>query len=323
MIKNYILIITGILMIPMVGFSQLEGPRGRAAWEYSITKDPRTGLVPLGELEKGRKQVMQSYKEAKKLNAAAAISDLNWKERGPSDIGGRTRAIMWDPQNGTFTPKRKKVWAGGVSGGLWTNNDISDANSSWIKVASGQLWDNIAISSLAYDPTNTQILYAATGERGQESSTDNTGGSGTGGGGIWKSVDGGANWNLLESTIPDYTLDFYNLNNEADGIKISWREIYKLIVTPTGVILALTMGGILKSEDKGLTWIRLKGTNEPGTFNVTGRNIVSDMQLGIGGTLYVAEGTSTVPPRILKSTDDTYTNFQICPFPPILPTEMG
>jgi hypothetical protein len=320
--KIYQTLLIGVLMMPMVAFSQIEGPAGRAAWERRITQDPKTGIVPLQELEKGRNQVEQFYKAAKKSKTAVAIPNVNWKERGPSNVGGRTRAMMWDPQNGTFTPKRKKVWAGGVSGGLWTNNDITDANSSWIKVAPSQLWDNIAISSLAYDPTNKQILYAATGERGQQDATSNTGSSGSGGGGIWKSIDGGNNWNRLASTIPDYTLIFSfddvpnKATNEADSIKVGWREIYKVLVTPTGTALALTRGGILKSEDKGITWNRLKGTNAPSTF-IPGFSFtsISDMELGNGGILYVAEGTPNSSPRILKSTDGTYTNFQLCPLP--------
>ena len=307
MFKNYIYLFIGMLMTPMVAFSQLEGPMGRAAWERRITQDPQTGLVPLQELEKGREQVTQWYKNAKKSKNAVAIPDVNWKARGPNNIGGRTRAIMWDPQNGTFTPKRKKVWAGGVAGGLWTNNDISDAASSWIKMAPGQLWDNIAISSLAYDPTNKQILYAATGERGQQGSTGNLGSSGTGGGGIWKSIDGGINWNRLASTIPDYVT-----TEVTTGYR--WREIYKVLVLSNGHVLALTMGGILKSINGGQDWTQLTGT---GDVKVSDQfTVISDMELGTNGILYVAEGTPSSTPRILKSTNNAVTDFVLCPLPP-------
>ena len=55
---------------------------------------------------------------------------LTGKKEGPNNIGGRTRALMFDPNDATH----KKVWAGGVAGGVWYNNDITDANSSWLKV---------------------------------------------------------------------------------------------------------------------------------------------------------------------------------------------
>jgi len=43
-----------------------------------------------------------------------------WQERGPSNIGGRTRTIMLDPND----PLGRKLWAGSVSGGLWVAEDI-------------------------------------------------------------------------------------------------------------------------------------------------------------------------------------------------------
>lgn len=53
----------------------------------------------------------------------------SWVERGPNNIGGRSRAMAWDP---TIT---NKVWAGGVTGGLWYNNDIT-SGGTWTKVIS-------------------------------------------------------------------------------------------------------------------------------------------------------------------------------------------
>jgi photosystem II stability/assembly factor-like uncharacterized protein len=45
---------------------------------------------------------------------------LTWSERGPLDVGGRTRAIMIDPND----PTRNTIWAGAVSGGLWKTTNI-------------------------------------------------------------------------------------------------------------------------------------------------------------------------------------------------------
>lgn len=307
MTKIYIYLFVGIFMLPVVAYSQLEGPMARSAWERRITQDPKTGLVPLQELEKGRDQVTQFFKNAKKSKTTVAIPNVSWKERGPNNIAGRTRAIMWDPQNGSFTPKRKKIWAGGVTGGLWYNNDISDANSSWIKVASGQLWDNIAISWIASDPSNKSILYVSTGERGQEGAVNNTGDSGTGGGGIWKSIDGGTTWNRLVSTIPDYM-------TTSLTIGYRFREIYKVIVLNNGDVLALTLGGILRSTNGGTDWTQLTGTGSVKVSDLF--RTISDMELGADGILYVAEEVrGMTQPRILKSTDNTLTDFALCPLP--------
>lgn len=45
---------------------------------------------------------------------------IKWSERGPLDVGGRTRAIMIDPND----PSGQTIWAGSVSGGLWKTTNI-------------------------------------------------------------------------------------------------------------------------------------------------------------------------------------------------------
>lgn len=265
-----------------------ENPTQRALYEFEKTKDPKTGIIPRGELEKSR-AIM-----TKMIKLMGAVPNITWVERGPNNVGGRTRALMFDPNDAT----KKKVWAGGVSGGLWFNNDITDANSSWTKV--NDFWDNIAIGTIAYDPSNTQTLYVGTGERGGSGQTDNTGASGSGGGGIWKSTDGGANWTRLASTIPD----FVNNNNDAAG----WREIFKIIVNAQGHVFVLNFRGIFKSTDGGTTWAALSGTNAP---PADGNDKISDMELAMDGILYIAEGTGETPVKLYKSTDNTISAFTL------------
>ncbi|MCS6916940.1 MAG: hypothetical protein RMK52_09575 [Chitinophagales bacterium] len=45
---------------------------------------------------------------------------LQWEEHGPLDVGGRTRAVMIDPND----PSGQTLWAGAVSGGLWRISGI-------------------------------------------------------------------------------------------------------------------------------------------------------------------------------------------------------
>lgn len=40
---------------------------------------------------------------------------VEWEERGPRNVGGRTRTLVFDPND----PSGKRLWAGSVSGGLW------------------------------------------------------------------------------------------------------------------------------------------------------------------------------------------------------------
>lgn len=43
-----------------------------------------------------------------------------WEERGPLNVGGRTRTVVMDPND----PTGRRIWAGSVSGGLWVAEDI-------------------------------------------------------------------------------------------------------------------------------------------------------------------------------------------------------
>jgi len=146
-------------------------------WE--LTMDPQTGR-PMPE----RLYALQSELKLQRVAKRGVGGDANnaWVERGPNNQGGRTRAIMYDPNDGT----NKRVFAGGVSGGLWVNNDITNANSSWSEV---NLPQNLSISSIVYDPNNTMTFYVGTGE-------SYVGGT-VNGNGLWKSIDGGVNWERI------------------------------------------------------------------------------------------------------------------------------
>lgn len=105
--------------------------------------------------------------------------DNSWIERGPNNVGGRTRAVMFDPNDLT----NEIVFAGGVSGGLWKNTNISNANSEWTRI---NIPENLAISCITYDPNNTDVFYIGTGE-------SYVGGD-VNGDGLWKSEDRGNTW---------------------------------------------------------------------------------------------------------------------------------
>ncbi len=111
-----------------------------------------------------------------------------WIDRGPNNQGGRTRGIMFDPNdvgagNGDGTDYNR-VFAGGVSGGLWVNNDITDANSSWTQVSG--LAANIAVTVIISDPNTSTTFYIGAGESYTQGDAI--------GNGIWRSTDSGVTW---------------------------------------------------------------------------------------------------------------------------------
>ncbi len=145
--------------------------------EWELTMNPETGKPETPNLISLRDRLIRERAEAfTQGRAPGDASDNNWVERGPTNVGGRTRGIMFDPNDAT----KETVFAGGVSGGLWKNTNISNSSSTWTRV---NIQENLSVSTITYDPNNTNIFYVGTGESyvGGDVSGD----------GVWKSTDGG------------------------------------------------------------------------------------------------------------------------------------
>jgi photosystem II stability/assembly factor-like uncharacterized protein len=147
--------------------------------EYLNEINPATGRTHKRELLQ-----LQARLNAERLEERAPGDAVNnpWVERGPDNVGGRTRALLFDPND----PTQETVYAGGVSGGLWKNTNISNINSVWSYVG---ISENLSVSSIAVDPNNTNVWYVGTGE-------SYTGADAVGNG-LWKTTDGGATWNQI------------------------------------------------------------------------------------------------------------------------------
>jgi nitrous oxidase accessory protein NosD len=85
--------------------------------------------------------------------------EMKWVSRGPYKVGGRTKGLMFDPND----ESDETVFAGGVSGGLFKNTNISSVNSEWVHITAG-IPDNIPVSSIVYDPNDLNTFYVGTGE---------------------------------------------------------------------------------------------------------------------------------------------------------------
>ena len=158
---------------------------------YDLTIDPVTGEHNYESKLDVQEQIQRDiYSDRYAVPGQSATTP--WYEIGPKNAAGRSRAAVWDQSDLGGT----RVIAGGVSGGLWINNDITDVGQVWTRVIG--VPGNLAISVIVQDPNNTSVLYAGTGE-------SYTGGDASGNG-IYKSIDGGSNWNLVFGRGPSTTV---------------------------------------------------------------------------------------------------------------------
>jgi len=227
------------------------------------TKDPNTNSVPVQRLIQAKMFRDQKLSQLNNNRLVTGVSGINWTERGPSNVGGRSRVVWYDLNdagNGY-----KKVWAGSVGGGLWYTNDITVASPAWNKV--NDIFDNIAITSFAQSPSSPGTMYFGTGEGWFNA-------DGIEGLGVWKSTDGGANWSQLSSTL-------------------NFAYVQDLLIDQNGNLYATARNrtgsqarGIQKSTDGGITWTQVLGAPLAGF--VSGRGC--DLELASNGDIYASIG---------------------------------
>ncbi|MGA2706562.1 MAG: hypothetical protein ABSH35_36580 [Isosphaeraceae bacterium] len=195
----------------------------------------------------------------------AALSSEAWTAVGPAAItggSGQISAIAVDPSD----PSGNTVYVTAASGGIWKTTDFLTTNPNgptYIPLTDFGPSSGIYINSITVFPrnnnTNDSIIIAATG-----SSTGGKSDGPTPGVGFLISQDGGATWNLYDSTDNvDSNGNLLPLESTSRNREFIGMTAYKVVVdpelTPTGqVIIYAAMsgpnGGIWRSEDTGKPW---------------------------------------------------------------------
>jgi hypothetical protein len=295
-------------------------------WE--LTMNPALGYPTLEKINQLQDDIYASQNSLTGVRTQRAPGDSAvdnpWVERGPNNIGGRTRVLVFDPNDNSHN----RVFAGGVSGGLWVNQNITNANSSWTLVSS--VPGHLNVSSFAVDPNNSQIMYLGTGEQ-------YTFGAAVGNG-VYKSTNGGNSWVKLNINLATATTGIggANLTGGSELLSgiffindiIAWNnggntEVFIGVgahvfgaskIADAGNpnnFLGLQSAGLYRSADGGSNWNRIESVNMQ--FQFSGFDfyfIPNDFEIGPDNKLWM--GTIRTPGltnsgggRIYNSTNGT------------------
>ncbi len=179
---------------------------------------------------------------------------------GVPPLTGRVNAVAFDTTNaGTF-------YIGGAEGGVWKT---TDSGNTWTCLSNS--WPTETVDSLAVDPANTNILFAAIGDV-------------PGGiffpGGIMKSTDGGNTWAPVgQAQFGDQPMSTVLIDPDNTSRIIAASGYYK---------------GIFVSTDGGTTW-----TNTLNDSN----NAFYDLSIGIPNTQGVRDLYAVDSNSVWLSTD--------------------
>jgi photosystem II stability/assembly factor-like uncharacterized protein len=146
--------------------------------------------------------------------------------------------ILIDPRDSSrvLVAAQGPLWAPGGDRGLY---ETKDGGKTWKAILTVD--ENTGVTDVVRDPRNPDVLYAATYQRRRHIWTLIDGGPGSG---IWKTVDGGANWKKLENGLPKEDMGRIGL-----AIAPSNPDVVYAVIEA-----ANKAGGFFRSTDQGGKW---------------------------------------------------------------------
>jgi len=282
---------------------RLEKKAARGEYYFRMLRNPATNKIPSNarqrEVQKARQIPPRQNIDIQFPHKQKGLMDFHsftWKQAGPFDVGGRTRAMAVDINNSNT------IIAGGVSGGIWKS---TDGGSSWNLKTSD--FTNLSVTSLAQDPTNPDTWYYVTGEFLGNSASDRGFTAPYYGTGVYRSTDNGESWSIIPSTQDDDA----SFSSPFDFMS-------RVVISPvTGSVFIASHGfGVLKLNESTQEFELVLGG--------TGEHLYTDIVTNANGDLLAVisesdagESNQANDPGIYLSTDDgaSWTNITPSTFP--------
>jgi hypothetical protein len=164
--------------------------------------------------------VINAWQEALNFKKSGKSVSLNWESIGPDNVGGRTRAIIFDKRDGT----NATLYAASVAGCIWKSTNLG---STWFKVNEANA--NLNVTCMVQTPDNA--IYAGTGENNI-----------TLGKGLYVSTDGDV-FTLVPGTTPTVV-----------GSITEWGYINELAATGDGRLYVATNSGLKYKNAGSADW---------------------------------------------------------------------
>ncbi|HEU4718347.1 MAG TPA: T9SS type A sorting domain-containing protein [Bacteroidia bacterium] len=223
-----------------------DDAEARNAWEFKRLAGP-DGTIPdhMREKELAYSATLPNdrsvtYGSSNERTAQQAT----WSERGPWNVGGRTRALGIDKLN------ENHLIAGTTCGGIWNSND---GGSTWTEVTPPGVYHGITCLEQDKRPGHESTWYAGSGEAYGQSAS---GGSAYYlGNGMLKSTDNGATWTPITVTV----------SNTPQSFDTFWDMNWDLALdgtdTANDIVYTACLGAVYKSVNGGTSWTPVRGGN--------------------------------------------------------------
>ena len=170
----------------------------------------------------------------KAINANDLFGDLSARHIGPALMSGRINDLETHPTNPRI------IYTGTAGGGVWKSNDAGTTFNS--------IFDDYcqSIGTIALDPNDPDnIIYVGTGETWPRNSVSI-------GDGLYKSKDGGANWEKIG----------FEKSERIANIIVNPKNSNEIYVAVLGALWSDSdERGVYKTTDGGATWEKILYVN--------------------------------------------------------------